>query len=126
MPMKPAKPCAFPGCPRLTHGRYCEEHERLTNKQYERYGRDRTAKKRYSSKEWRVLRERYAELHPLCELCLKDGFATPAEHVHHLKPLSEGGTNDFDNLMSLCKSCHSRIHAKRGDRWHDKPSIHAG
>ena len=24
------------------------------------------------------------------------------------------------NLMSLCKSCHSRIHAERGDRWRKK------
>lgn len=31
-----------------------------------------------------------------------------------------GGTNDKDNLISLCKSCHNRIHAKRGDRWHNK------
>ena len=40
-----------------------------------------------------------------------------AEQVHHVLPLSEGGSNDEGNLMSLCKSCHSRIHAKRGDRW---------
>jgi 5-methylcytosine-specific restriction protein A len=31
--------------------------------------------------------------------------------------LSEGGTNKEQNLMALCKSCHSRIHAERGDRW---------
>ena len=26
MPHRPPKPCAEPGCPRLTNGRYCEEH----------------------------------------------------------------------------------------------------
>lgn len=26
---------------------------------------------------------------------------------------------DNPNLIALCKSCHSQIHAKRGDRWHN-------
>ncbi len=29
MPMKPKKPCRHPGCPKLTDGLYCEEHEVL-------------------------------------------------------------------------------------------------
>lgn len=53
MPKRPKHPCSHPGCPRLTDYRFCEEHEKLHNK---------------------------------------------------------------ENLISLCKSCHSRIHAKRGDR----------
>jgi hypothetical protein len=28
--------------------------------------------------------------------------------------LAEGGTNDFENLMSLCRSCHSKITAAAG------------
>ena len=43
-----------------------------------------------------------------------------AEEVHHKKPLAEGGTHDWNNLIALCKVCHARIHAKRGDRWHKK------
>jgi len=39
------------------------------------------------------------------------------DEVHHRLPLSEGGTHARDNLVSLCKSCHSRVHAERGDRW---------
>ena len=38
------------------------------------------------------------------------GRATVAEHVHHIKPLAEGGTNDWNNLRALCQSCHSRTH----------------
>ena len=34
-------------------------------------------------------------------------------------PLSQGGTHDRENLIALCKSCHARIHAKSGDRWHN-------
>jgi 5-methylcytosine-specific restriction protein A len=37
--------------------------------------------------------------------------------VHHIIPLSKGGTHDSANLMSLCVSCHSRITARDGGRW---------
>lgn len=46
------------------------------------------------------------------------------EHLKHLKYSivlgTAGGTHDRSNLIALCKSCHSQIHAKRGDRWHDR------
>jgi 5-methylcytosine-specific restriction protein A len=32
--------------------------------------------------------------------------------------LSEGGDHSRENLIALCRSCHARIHAERGDRWH--------
>ena len=44
MPKKPKRPCSHPGCPNLTDGRFCEEHEKLANQNYEKYGRIRTAK----------------------------------------------------------------------------------
>ena len=34
--------------------------------------------------------------------------------IHHIKHLSEGGTNKFDNLVKLCAKCHRKKHgAKR-------------
>jgi len=51
---------------------------------------------------------------------MKEGRITPAEEVHHVLPLSHGGTHSEDNLMALCKSCHSRITAEMGDRWNKK------
>jgi 5-methylcytosine-specific restriction protein A len=45
---------------------------------------------------------------------------TRATLVHHIKAAGEGGTNDEVNLMSLCTSCHSHLHADRGDRWNVK------
>ena len=30
--------------------------------------------------------------------------------------LAEGGSNDESNLMSLCRSCHEKMHRERGDR----------
>ncbi|MDA3835225.1 MAG: hypothetical protein PF495_17710 [Spirochaetales bacterium] len=47
MPYKPKRPCSHPGCPRLTDGRYCEEHAKLAARTYERYKRNPDSKKRY-------------------------------------------------------------------------------
>ena len=116
MPYKPKRPCSHPGCPNLTHGRFCEEHAKQEAKRYEKYDRDPVAKKRYG-RAWKRIRDRYIKAHPLCEQCKKNGTLTPAEEVHHIKPLSSGGKNDEDNLMSLCKSCHSEITAREGGRW---------
>jgi 5-methylcytosine-specific restriction protein A len=87
------------------------------NRRYEKYERDPETAEKYSGS-WKKIRAIYAAEHPLCEQCLKEGRYVRMEHVHHIIPLSEGGTNDPGNLMSLCKSCHSRIHAEHGDRWH--------
>ncbi|HHY6394736.1 TPA: HNH endonuclease signature motif containing protein [Enterococcus faecium] len=46
-------------------------------------------------------------------MCLKEGRFTSVEIVHHIKELSDGGTHDENNLMSVCKSCHSKIHMTR-------------
>jgi len=117
MPTKPKRPCSYPGCPNLTDGRFCETHAKAEAKRYETYDRDPSAKKRYNST-WRRIRDNYIKAHPLCEQCLKENKYIPAQEVHHILPLAEGGTHAQTNLVALCKSCHAKIHAERGDRWH--------
>jgi len=36
-------------------------------------------------------------------------------HCHHIVPLSEGGGNSFDNLITLCEDCHMSVHSSRQD-----------
>ena len=91
MPRKPKQPCAYPGCPNLSEGRYCEEHRKL-------------------------IRDNYVKTHPFCERCFTNGILVPVEEVHHKVPISQGGTHNPSNLMSLCKSCHNKIHHEIGDR----------
>ena len=76
------------------------------------------ATKRRYGRAWKRIRDRYMNAHPLCERCLSEGRYVKAEQVHHKLPLAEGGTHRDDNLMSLCSACHAKIHAERGDRWH--------
>lgn len=114
MPYKPKRPCSFPGCPRLTNGQYCDEHQRIMNAKYERFNRSPDTRKKYGN-HWKRIRDAFAQEHPYCQIC-----GSPTQEIHHRIPLSEGGTNDWENLMALCKSCHARVHAQRGDRWHNK------
>ncbi len=113
MPRKPKRPCRYPGCSKLTDGVYCEGHQKLMNRHYNRFQRGYDSGERYGSA-WRKIRDRYIKQHPLCERCLAEGRCVPADLVHHKKTLSDGGTHDESNLMSLCCSCHEKIHGGRG------------
>jgi hypothetical protein len=31
-------------------------------------------------------------------------------HAHHIRPKSKGGSDEMDNLITLCRSCHEREH----------------
>jgi len=97
----------LPGAPAT--GRYHYNHFQREPETNKRYGRA-----------WKRIRDRYIKAHPLCEECQKQGKLTPAEQVHHILPLSKGGSSSTDNLMALCKACHSRITVEMGDRWHDR------
>ncbi len=58
-------------------------------------------------------RIRYAVLsrdHWQCTRCKKFGRL----EVHHVKPLCENGTNDLENLSTLCYGCHKLHHNDGG------------
>ncbi len=108
MPYKPKKPCAHPGCRELTSSRFCPTHAKQDQREYEHYRRDPATRKRYGST-WQRIRDRYIAAHPLCEKCKEAGRITPAQEVHHILPIAKGGSHAEENLMSLCKRCHSGI-----------------
>ena len=103
MPKKPKRPCSYPGCPNLTDGQYCKEHEATARRQYNKYERSADVNKKYG-RAWKRIRARYA------------AAPTSVDEVHHIVPISQGGTHARDNLMSLCRSCHTKIHHDLGDR----------
>ena len=112
MPWKPKKPCKSIGCPKLTHGRYCEDHAELEHISKEgARGRGSSTKRGYGYA-WQKLRK-YVLLHqPVCKGFDGEHCGRAAQEVDHILPLSEGGTNDLDNLQGLCKSCHSKKTAR--------------
>jgi len=62
-------------------------------------------KKRVTHGYYLKIRE-YSDKHPFCERC---GFDITID-VHHIVLQSTGGTNEEDNLISLCPNCHRMAH----------------
>ena len=111
MPRKPKRPCRYANCPNLTEdvSGYCAEHKSIAAREYDRYRRGYDHNKRYGY-QWRKARRYFLAANPFCQMCLKNGRYVDAVEVHHIKPISDGGAQfDEENLMALCKSCHSRI-----------------
>ncbi len=58
---------------------------------------------------WSRCRHSYLSAHPLCEDCQKFDILTPADEVHHIIPLRDGGDKlNFENLRALCRACHKK------------------
>jgi len=45
-----------------------------------------------------------------CCICRGEGVLL---HVHHVRPRSEGGSDDPSNLVSVCVTCHAKAHGGR-------------
>ena len=108
MPSKPKRLCAVDGCPNIINvgETYCAEHLKLKRK----FGDHRrgSASSRGYDRNWQRLRKLVLHSEPLCRECKRQGRLTPATEVDHIVPLAAGGTNDFENVQSLCHECHSR------------------
>lgn len=116
MPTKPKKPCFYQLCPELVESGevYCEEHKKVIGKRDANKRTDEKEQKFYKSYTWKRLREQKLNKNSLCEMCLKEGKTIKAEIVHHITDLRKGGSKlSIDNLVSVCFSCHEKIH-KRG------------
>ena len=68
--------------------------------------------RRTHNREWeRVRRQALERDGHRCRECGKPGRL----EVHHLLHLQSGGTNELENLRTLCRSCHIAIHKKAVD-----------
>lgn len=77
----------------------------------------------YGSKRWQQLRRYKLQCTPLCEECESQGRTVPAVQVHHKVSFVELGIDvehqyalafDYDNLQSLCRTCHASLHGGKG------------
>ena len=111
MPKRLKKPCSYPRCPELIEsGSYCEKHKKTERQRYDQ-ARGNSRERGYTSA-WDKLRKWFLTNNPLCYDCLERGEVTPGKVVHHIKPKSEGGSDDTENLMTLCHRCHNVRHER--------------
>lgn len=107
----PIRLCLEPRCPNPATARgRCDDHRKAQEAQRSRARRAdaRERNRMYARKRWAMVRRAKLFANPLCELehpgCL--GIAT---EVHHRIAMEDGGAEyEPTNLVSTCKSCHSR------------------
>ena len=129
-----AKPCREPGCAQLCVGLdrefngFCATHgprEKRANSARRRstvrtrgYSAQRRANASesekallsfYNSPAWQKCRKAFRAANPLCKSCEALGRVTAAEVVDHIVERRDGGSDlDWNNLQSLCHTCHNR------------------
>lgn len=63
----------------------------------------------YNQPSWKLTREKVLERdHYFCQDCRIKPKHNSQLQVHHLKRRIMGGTDDLDNLITLCFSCHKK------------------
>jgi len=117
-PFAPAKACRAPGCPGFqVSGGYCHDHQdrakRYTKEQAKAYNKKRgtTTEQGYGAN-WQKVRRYVLSSQPLCYRCNSRGTTTPATLVHHDD--NDSHNNALNNLQSLCRDCHERVHGRKG------------
>ena len=107
MPMRLKKACRFPGCPELTHERFCATHRSITW-QDDRRG---TSRERGYDRAWDKVAQLRRQLdYGLCQPCLKENVFTFARIVDHIVPLHvrPDWKLALENTQVICALCHAR------------------
>ena len=53
-----------------------------------------------------------------CICCQKEIDAITRGHeIGHIEPVSRGGTNEWNNIIPICKTCNSNMADKHMDEW---------
>jgi 5-methylcytosine-specific restriction protein A len=109
MPTQAPRPCNKSACNGLVRDGVCVNCGPIRRAKDRAHDEHRgTAAQRGYDSTWRKVRRMQLAQSPLCFDCGKDGGVVLATEVHHIKARRLGGENTEDNLMSLCKTHHSK------------------
>ncbi|WP_413722683.1 HNH endonuclease [Sodalis sp. RH24] len=106
MPARIPRACRKKGCSSTTidPSGYCESHR---GEGWSNYKPGMTRQQRGYGRTWDIIRPQILKRDSyLCQECLRQGRATEAKCVDHIKPKAHGGTDEDSNLESLCWPCH--------------------
>ncbi|WJF92176.1 HNH endonuclease [Paraburkholderia bonniea] len=108
MPVRPLRPCRHRGCAALASGgrTHCVQHAHEQVKWKPDAQRGNRHARGYGSV-W--IRRRVRILCRdcgLCQVCRRAGRVTPGTEVDHVVPKSQGGSDEDDNLQTICRACH--------------------
>lgn len=124
MPTRAPKPCAHPGCGRLTSATYCPAHkaahqrEQAARKRQYETSRPNAAARGYGSK-WRKASKGFLAKHRVCGYC----ESAPSTLVDHRIPHRGDMTLFWDrsNWVPSCKTCHDAKTARQDGGFGNAP-----
>lgn len=113
MPFAALRPCSAPGCRALVRNGRCPAHEAQRRSQLAKADKRPNARRRGAyDYDWEKLRRAHLAQNPDCMKC-----GAPANTVDHWVAWQNGSTEEEErqamrldpgNLVSMCRSCHSR------------------
>lgn len=113
MPQRAGSACTRPGCAGIVRAGVCTVCGPRKAQRDANYDRERgSAASRGYDRRWQRLRLMYLRANPFCADCTTSQKTTQATEVHHKVAKRDGGQDEWNNLESLCKSCHSKRTAK--------------
>ncbi len=115
MPSYPSQICRYAGCGELTNKSYCEQHvkEKKKGSGWLAYHGGKSRHERGYGHKWDLLRIKILRRDCyMCIPCKNNGLMTAAKAVDHRVPKAQGGTDDPDNLQSICNDCHKNKTSK--------------
>lgn len=102
--------------------RYCDRCQVIADKMkkdqsknYNRNNRDKESQSFYNSSAWKaIVSVVKARDKGLCLYCLSKNKLSYYNVIHHIEELKDNKDKslDIDNLISLCHSCHAKIHVE--------------
>ena len=100
--------CRHPGCNRLIDiSGFCGKHQGDAVGWFRTS--TRSASQRGYGSYWRKLRASVIQRDmSLCQECLRHGRFVTGNDVDHIVPKALGGSDDMDNLQTLCRACHKQ------------------
>ncbi|TVT77629.1 HNH endonuclease [Acinetobacter colistiniresistens] len=116
-----SRPCRQYGCPNVVKLRsqngYCNNHESMRSNWNKRPQRAGSTTERGYGHAWRKLREKVLQRDGyLCVNHYAKGEIVEATDVDHIVSKEKGGTDELDNLQSLCAQCHQEKTAKEDSK----------
>lgn len=107
MPMRLKKACRVPGCPELTHERFCATHRSITWQDDRRV----SSRERGYTRAWDKLAALRRKLDgELCQPCLRENYMVESRIVDHIVPLHvrPDWKLVLENTQVICALCHAR------------------
>lgn len=94
--------CPVPGCPTITKGGRCAQHQLRPDLPS---GWGSAGLHRIRGRKLQRMRAELFRQEPLCRLCDALGLVTVATIRDHIVPLAEGGQDVASNTQPLCQTC---------------------